>query len=311
MVLILFLSLTLNSSGSLAARLTHPTRSVLAYATSMSVGGLLSSTNQQRGANGVGTLSLNDQLNAAAQAKANDMASRNYWSHNTPEGNPPWGFVSAQGYAYQKLGENLATGFNDESSTISGWMASQGHRDNMLDPAYVQVGFGYANNPDYTSGGGGPMTIVVAYYAQPKVLAATAPAASPPPAASPAAKANPAPAPSPAPVATPPAAPPAAAPAPVSAPRATTQSQAAPAPKRTSKAQVALSSLPIAKFGTLLASAVAVAAITLFASRHILAFKRALRRGEVFVIRHPLFDIALVSLAALGLAFSKTVGFIQ
>ncbi len=311
MVLIVFLSLTLSSSGSLASRLSHPTRSVLAYATSMSVSGLLSSTNSQRASNGVAALGLNSQLNAAAQAKANDMASRNYWSHNTPEGNPPWGFVSAQGYAYQKLGENLATGFNDEGSTISGWMASQGHRENMLDPAYSEVGFGYANNPDYTSGGGGPMTIVVAYYGQPKVLAATAspppaaaPAATPPPAASPPPAAKPAAVASASPTPPPP-------PSPSTAPKATSETKATPAPVRTSRAQLALSSSPIGRYGTYLAATVAIVAATLFVSRHLLAIKRSLRRGEVFVLRHPLLDIGLVSIAALALAFSRTVGFIQ
>jgi hypothetical protein len=158
-------------SGRLAVAAKNPTGKVLSYATSMSVSGLLTATNSERANNNVATLSLNSKLDAAAQAKAEDMAARNYWSHNTPEGNPPWVFVTAQGYQYQKLGENLATGFSDEQSTISGWMASPPHRENLLDPAFSEVGFGYANNPNYTSGGGGPMTIVVAFYYQAKTSA--------------------------------------------------------------------------------------------------------------------------------------------
>src|SRR3990167_8611603 len=95
-------------SGALSSAIHSPTGKVLAYANSMSVSGLFSSTNTQRSSNGVAGLSLNSKLNASAQAKANDMASKNYWSHNTPDGDPPWVFVTAQGYAYQKLGENLA-----------------------------------------------------------------------------------------------------------------------------------------------------------------------------------------------------------
>ena len=92
--------------GALQAAIKHPSGKVLDYAASMSTSGLLSSTNSTRSSSGISALSLNAKLNAAAQAKANDMASRNYWSHNTPEGNPPWVFVNAQGYSYQKLGEN-------------------------------------------------------------------------------------------------------------------------------------------------------------------------------------------------------------
>src|SRR3990167_1771050 len=169
-----------SQSGALSAALRNPRGNVLAYATSMSVNGLLSSTNTQRSANGVVSLSLNSKLNASAQAKANDMAARNYWSHNTPEGNPPWVFIEAQGYSYQKLGENLAAGFSSEDATVGGWMASAPHKANLLDPAFSEVGFGFADNENYTSAGGGPMTFVVPHHGKPTVLAS----ASPPPAAS-------------------------------------------------------------------------------------------------------------------------------
>lgn len=94
---------------------------VLAYATSIGNTGLLSATNQRRAAAGVGALSINSKLNQAAQAKANDMASRNYWAHNTPEGNPPWTFITNAGYSYDKAGENLACGFDESNDVITGW----------------------------------------------------------------------------------------------------------------------------------------------------------------------------------------------
>jgi hypothetical protein len=164
LVLIISGLLVLGSSGgALRAAAKHPFGRVLSYSTSMSVGGLLADTNAARAANGVGSLSLNDKLDAAAQANADDMAARNYWSHYTPEGNSPWTWVTAQGYSYLALAQNLAAGFSDEQSTINGWMASPPHRENLLNGTYTEVGFGYANNPNYTSAGGGPMTIVVAF----------------------------------------------------------------------------------------------------------------------------------------------------
>src|SRR6266702_6424648 len=81
----------------------HPaTRNgVLAYATEMSITTLLDSTNQQRAKNDDSSLKLNSQLTAAAQAKANDMTAKNYWSHNTPDGKAPWTFIQTANYSYQ------------------------------------------------------------------------------------------------------------------------------------------------------------------------------------------------------------------
>ena len=142
---------------------------VLAYATNLSHKGLLDSTNAQRGRYGRRPLTLNDRLNSAAQAKANDMATRNYWSHNTPEGGEPWEFVVDAGYAYEKAGENLAYGFSSAQTAVNGWMNSQTHRENLLDASYQEVGFGYANVPDFQDKG--EVTIIVAMYGDPLISA--------------------------------------------------------------------------------------------------------------------------------------------
>lgn len=152
----------------------------LAYATEMSQSGLLSATNQRRAANGKGALTINSKLNASAQAKANDMVARDYWSHNTPDGQEPWVFIDAQGYNYKKAGENLAYGFSSSSETVTGWMNSPSHKENMLDGTYTEVGFGYANSPNFV--GTGNETIVVAHYGAPVVAAAATPAPAPAPA---------------------------------------------------------------------------------------------------------------------------------
>lgn len=184
--------------------------SVLAYATNVSPSDLLSGTNTQRTNNGVATLALNGKLASAAQAKADDMVARNYWSHATPDGKQPWTFVVAAGYQYTSAGENLAYGFMTSGDTITGWMNSAPHKANLLSTNFTEVGFGIANSPDYV--GDGPQTVIVAMYGKPQ--AATAPIASAPttstpksatkPAATtPAPAAAPAPEPAPAPVAAP------------------------------------------------------------------------------------------------------------
>lgn len=173
--------------------ITQPIREgVLAKATNMSVGGLLSATNAQRTSYGVGSLAINGKLNAAAQAKAVDMVTKGYWSHVSPDGKQPWWFITNAGYSYTSAGENLAYGFMSSSSAVTGWMNSPSHKTNMLNGVFTEVGFGIADTDNYSYGGNsyGPQTIVVAMYAKPQVAAASAPAQqqSQPPASKPAAK---------------------------------------------------------------------------------------------------------------------------
>ncbi len=169
MLLVLFIMLFMSIKSDALPSVTHKASSskVLSASTDISAANLLTNTNAARLQKHENTLSLNDKLNAAAQAKANDMATRNYWSHVTPDGQQPWVFVTEKDYDYQALAENLATGFNNSSSTVKGWLASPEHKKNMLNKDYSEVGFGTAYSPDYTAAGGGAKSIVVAYYAKP------------------------------------------------------------------------------------------------------------------------------------------------
>ena len=146
-------------------------RGVLGYATSISPTSLLQATNSQRQRSGTQDLQLNSALSAAAQAKADDMVTRNYWSHTTPDGQQPWSFLESSGYKYEKAGENLAYGFVTSNDAVNGWMNSSTHRTNLLDVNYTEVGFGYANSTDYNKSG--EETVVVAMYGKPLVLGAT------------------------------------------------------------------------------------------------------------------------------------------
>jgi hypothetical protein len=138
---------------------------VLDFTSDFSSQSLLDQTNSRRANAGQAALSIDPQLNAAAQAKADDMARRDYWSHISPDGRPAWSFIAASGYQYQAAGENLAYGFNNAGDTVTAWMNSPSHRANLLSGAYRHVGFGVAQSPNYT--GHGPETIIVAEYAAP------------------------------------------------------------------------------------------------------------------------------------------------
>ena len=314
-----YLPLLLIVTAGLLLSFWQPPRGsgVLAYATNVSHGGLLQSTNQQRAANGQSALSLHSKLNAAAQAKANDMAARNYWSHNTPEGQEPWIFIDQAGYAYYQAGENLAYGFTTSGDTVTGWMNSPTHKANMLDGAYQEVGFGYANNENYQSSG--PQTIVVAMYGKPQVAAAVAP---PAPSPSPVAAAQPAqptapspttPAPTPAPVAQ---APPSPAPKPV---ESATQPTAMPVtsespviepdPQAISRIQTLTGGQ--APWSLLAVGLLAGASLSFLALKHAIKLKRLIVHGEQYILHHALFDITLIALAALCTLLTRTTGIIR
>jgi cysteine-rich secretory family protein len=138
--------------------------SVLGYATDISPEVLLQQTNGERVTYHEPALTLDQELTNAAQAKANDMAKRNYWSHVTPEGIQPWAFVAAAGYQYEAAGENLAYGFGTSEQVMTAWMNSPEHRANILNGDYQDVGFATANVANYR--GTGPETIIVAMYGE-------------------------------------------------------------------------------------------------------------------------------------------------
>lgn len=138
---------------------------VLGAQSDYSATSLLDATNQQRAADHETGLTIDQQLSAAAQAKADDMAAKDYWAHNSPDGRTPWSFITAAGYNYEAAGENLAYGFNDSNEVVNAWMQSPTHRANVLGDKYKNVGFGVAQAPNYQ--GSGPETIVVAEYGEP------------------------------------------------------------------------------------------------------------------------------------------------
>jgi hypothetical protein len=162
---------------------------VLGYATNVSVGDLYALTNQQRANNGLPALTLDSQLNSAAQAKANHMMANNYWAHVAPDGTTPWSFFYGAGYNYAAAGENLAKDFNTSNGVVNGWMGSPAHQANILSTSYNDIGLAVLNGVLQ----GSETTLVVAMYgarvsaAPPAAPATAAPSTTAPAEAAPAA----------------------------------------------------------------------------------------------------------------------------
>lgn len=254
----------------------HPA-SVLGYATDLSATQLLQDTNSDRAQHQETGLALNSQLTAAASAKANDMVTRNYWSHDTPDGSPPWTFVIRSGYHYQKAGENLAYGFSSAEATLNAWMHSPEHRANVLGQDYTDVGFGIASAKDYQ--GTGPQTIVVAMYGEKAAGVATT------------------------------------ASQPHSTPTNSTTTgtvqtdQALPSARRVARIQLLTSSN--ASWALIVLTVSAALAALLFLVRHGLMWRRVIIHGEAFIIHHRLLDAVIVAMAVAGFILSRTAGLIQ
>jgi uncharacterized protein YkwD len=295
------------------------TSAVLGYTTDVSVPSLLQGTNDQRTANSLPALNLNGQLDSAAQSKANDMVTRDYWSHNTPDGQTPWSFILAANYSYQTAGENLAYGFDTSAQTISGWMNSPEHRANVLNTSYKDIGFGIANSPNYQASGA--ETVIVAMYASPyaPVVAPVVNSTSP---TSPVSKAAPLAAPSP---------------TPVNAPVAAVQPQSSPAPKPESSPAIATkvpsssniveASVPeppsrkIARIEVLAGGSAPWSIFALYTLASVGAFilllkhgrqwQKVVAKGEKFVLKHPIIDNLLVLVVSVSYLLSRTSGLIR
>jgi uncharacterized protein YkwD len=107
---------------------------------------LLELTNQERMRVGLAPLRLAQSLNNAAQLHARDMDSANYFSHTGRDGSQPWDRTQRTGYPGRTIGENIAAGQTTPEQAIQGWMNSPGHRANILNPNFQEIGFGYSQN---------------------------------------------------------------------------------------------------------------------------------------------------------------------
>jgi RNA polymerase sigma factor (sigma-70 family) len=109
---------------------------------------MLALVNQARKGAGCKPLRAEPKLDSAARLHSADMAKRNYFSHETPEGVTPWDRARAAGYD-QPSAENIAAGNSDVRATFEQWMNSPGHRANILDCSSRAMGVGRATGGTY------------------------------------------------------------------------------------------------------------------------------------------------------------------
>lgn len=106
--------------------------------------------NSERAAGGCGPLKEDAQLRSAAQGHSDDMAKRDFFSHTSPDGTDPGQRTTAAGYRWSTYGENIAKGQQTAQSVMDAWMKSPGHRANILNCSFKDIGVGIHQ------GAGGP-----------------------------------------------------------------------------------------------------------------------------------------------------------
>jgi len=106
---------------------------------------LVTLANADREVEGLPLLATSEILTEAAQMKANDMAEREYFAHETPEGHDPWYWFQEAGYSFRHAGENLAVYFSDSAEVEEAWMDSPLHRANILNDTYTEIGIAVAH----------------------------------------------------------------------------------------------------------------------------------------------------------------------
>jgi uncharacterized protein YkwD len=120
----------------------------------------LCALNVERAHYGLRRLTINKRLSQAARRHARDMARRNYFSHDTLGGGSFVDRIRRTGYLSNArswtVGENLAWGSRGHSRPrviMQMWMNSPGHRANILNPSFREIGIGVAYDAPVAGGG--------------------------------------------------------------------------------------------------------------------------------------------------------------
>lgn len=112
---------------------------------------ILNLVNQERAKHGLASLTLSSKLTSVATTKAYDMKDNNYFSHTSPNYGSPFQMMQDFGIKYSNAGENIAGGQKTPQEVMSAWLNSSGHRANILNKNYTQLGVGYAKGGSYGS----------------------------------------------------------------------------------------------------------------------------------------------------------------
>lgn len=109
---------------------------------------VVSLVNEERMKAGLAPLEKSDDVTSAAAVRAKELTSS--FSHTRPDGSAYRTVLEQSGISFRSCGENVAYGYRTPEAVMSAWMTSEGHRANILNEGYTDIGVGY-----FTDGGRG------------------------------------------------------------------------------------------------------------------------------------------------------------
>jgi len=107
--------------------------------------------NKERAAAGLPALKVNTKLAGVAEKKAEDLRDKNYFAHQSPTYGSPFDMMKQFGISYTSAGENIAKGQKTPADVMNGWMNSPGHKANILNSTYTEIGVGYVTDSNGTT----------------------------------------------------------------------------------------------------------------------------------------------------------------
>ncbi|MGW3338777.1 CAP domain-containing protein [Streptomyces sp. NPDC001009] len=131
------------------ATTTAPSTPQPAATASGDVARVVELVNAERAKVGCSPVELNSTLSKAAQDHSADMAAHNTMSHTGSDGSDPGSRITAAGYRWSAYGENVAYGYSTPEQVMAGWMDSPGHRENILNCSFKEIGVGLAQPGSY------------------------------------------------------------------------------------------------------------------------------------------------------------------
>ena len=107
--------------------------------------------NKERAKYGLSALKSNSSLANVATIKSQDMVNKNYFDHTSPTYGSPFDMMKQFGISYRTAGENIAKGQKTPQEVVTAWMNSEGHRKNILNPNFTNLGVGIAKDSKGTT----------------------------------------------------------------------------------------------------------------------------------------------------------------
>lgn len=105
--------------------------------------------NEIRKKNGLPELKENWQLSRVARYKSQDMHDKKYFDHTSPTYGTPFQMMKSFNISYRTAGENIAKGQRTPTEVVNAWMNSPGHRQNILNSAFTEIGVGYVSDGNF------------------------------------------------------------------------------------------------------------------------------------------------------------------